>query len=394
MPTYRYTARNTAGKAVRGAADAPDERQLVTRLRAEGLFLMYCREAERDHGRTRLGALQLSEFCRQIGMMLSSGVTLLRAVGILLQRDQKKRIKRVYQGLYDALQRGRSLSEAMRGQHGAFPELLIGMVYAGESSGTLDSVTLKMATFYEKEHRLHNRIISAVIYPVILLCITVLVVIGIFTFVLPNFFDMFQDMVLPVPTQVVMAISTGLTQHWGAVLIGMLAFIGVLAIALTMPAVRYGIDRTKLHMPVIGKLMRTIYTARFSRTLSSLYSSGLPMIDAIAMSRDTVGNRYLAAQFDIVLRQVREGMSLSYAIAPLDGFDPKLAATIQVGEETGRLDAMLESTADSFDYEGEMATQKLTTFIEPILIVFMAIVVGAIMISVMLPIFDIYNTIG
>lgn len=191
MPTYRYTARNTAGKAVRGAADAPDERQLVTRLRAEGLFLMSCREAERDHGRTHLNALQLSEFCRQIGMMLSSGVTLLRAVGILLQRDQKKRIKRVYQGLYDALQRGRSLSEAMRGQHGAFPELLIGMVYAGESSGTLDSVTLKMATFYEKEHRLHNRIISAVIYPVILLCITVLVVIGIFTFVLPNFFDMF-----------------------------------------------------------------------------------------------------------------------------------------------------------------------------------------------------------
>ena len=223
MPTYRYTARNTAGKAVRGAADAPDERQLVTRLRAEGLFLMSCREAERDHGRTHLNALQLSEFCRQIGMMLSSGVTLLRAVGILLQRDQKKRIKRVYQGLYDALQRGRSLSEAMRGQHGAFPELLIGMVYAGESSGTLDSVTLKMATFYEKEHRLHNRIISAVIYPVILLCITVLVVIGIFTFVLPNFFDMFQDMVLPVPTQVVMAISTGLTQHWGAVLIGVLA---------------------------------------------------------------------------------------------------------------------------------------------------------------------------
>ena len=199
---------------------------------------------------------------------------------------------------------------------------------------------------------------------------------------------------LPGPTRVVLAISNGLQNHWAAVLITVLVLVGAFAILLTSPQIHTWLDRQKHRLPVVGKLRRIIYTARFSRTLCSLYTSGLSMISALQISRTTVGNRYIDAQFDQVVELVRSGTPLSRAIQVVDGFDSKLSSTILIGEETGRLDDMLGSVADSFDYEAEMATQRLTTFIEPVLIIFMALVIGFIMISVMMPIYQLYGTIG
>ena len=395
MPLYRYTAKTVEGRQVSGQLEADDPRQLSTALHQKQLFLVRSKELTGDDSRVRLRAPELADFCRQLGTMLSSGISLVRAVDIILHRDVKPRVRQVYSQLYRSLQQGVPMSEARRQQRGAFPPLMISMFYAGESSGQLDTVATKMAAHFEKEHKLHTKIRGATIYPIILLCVTVLVMLAIFLFVLPQFFTLFEDMdTLPGPTRVVLAISNGLQNHWAAVLITVLVLVGSFAILLTSPQIHTWLDRQKLRLPVVGKLLRIIYTARFSRTLCSLYTSGLSMISALQISRTTVGNRYIDAQFDQVVELVRSGTPLSRAIQVVDGFDSKLSSTILIGEATGRLDDMLGSVADSFDYEAEMATQRLTTFIEPVLIIFMALVIGFIMISVMMPIYQLYGTIG
>lgn len=394
MPIYKYTAKDSGGKNLHGTLEAADEQALAVRLYEQRLVLMRCGEARREERGVRLRPLEISDFCRQLGTMLSSGVSLIRAVDIVLQRDLAPRVRTIYSNLYRSLQQGVSMSEAMREQYGSFPELLINMIYAGESSGQLDMVSLKMATHYEKEYRLNNKIISAMTYPIILLCVTIIVMIGVFTLILPQFFTMFEGMVLPLPTRAVIAISNGLTKNWFACLMVVLAVIGICAVLLKNDAIRIWMDGKKLRVPQIGKLMKIIYTARFSRTLSSLYSSGLSMMNALQIARGTVGNRFIDSQFDAVIENVRTGVPLSQSILAVDGFDKKLASTVLIGEETGKLDDMLTAVADSFDYESEMATQRLTTFIEPVLIISMAVIIGFIMISVMLPIFQLYQNIG
>lgn len=394
MSLYKYTAKTLEGKVRRGTLEAADENRLSARLRADGLFLISCQVKKADHVYVRLKAQELSDFSRQIGTMLSSGISLLRAVSIISQRDLKPHVRAVYQNVYRALQTGVTLGDAMSQQNGAFPELLINMYYAGESSGKLDQTAMKMAVHYEKEHRLHTKIRNAMVYPLILLGVTVVVMIGIFTLVLPNFFEVFNGMELPLITRVIMAISNGLVKHWFWILMFVIGLVLAISALRTMLPVRHRIDQFKLQLPAVGKPLKIIYTARFARTLSSLYSSGLSMLNALSISRETIGNRFVSDQFDKVLSAVRQGTALSAAISTVNGFDSKLAATIMVGEESGKLDDMLESVADSFDYESEMATQRLTTILEPILIILMAVLIGAIMISVLLPIVDMYQTIA
>lgn len=174
----------------------------------------------------------------------------------------------------------------------------------------------------------------------------------------------------------------------------MLCVVAVWSILARNYKIRGWLDHIKLKMPLFGKLLRIIYTARFARTLCSLYTSGLSMIHALNISRDIIGNEYIAEQFDNVVAMVREGHPLSQAVASVDGFDPKLSSSIYVGEETGRLDDMLESMANDFDYEAEIASQRMVTIMEPLLIIVLALMIGFVLISVMLPIWSIYSTIG
>ena len=258
----------------------------------------------------------------------------------------------------------------------------------------MEGTARKMADHYEKEHKLRGKIKSAMTYPVILFFITVAVVVLIFTLILPQFFTLFEGIELPAITRLMIAISNSMTSYWYIYLIGLLIIIALSGFLVTVPSVKRGLDHFKLKIPKIGKLMKIIYTARFARTLSSLYSSGLAMINALTIGGATIGNSYLQGQFPAVIEQVRNGEPLSASIKLIDGFDAKLVATIYIGEESGNLDSMLESVADSFDYEAEMATTRLVTFIEPIMIIIMASIVGGIMLSVMLPIMTLYQNIG
>ncbi len=392
MAVFKYTAKDIESNVITGKHDADDKHELAVFLCSQNLFLIKCRElpAQEDNI-NKIKLNELSDFSRQLSAMLSSGVSLIRAMEILLRRKHKPQVHLIYENLYRMLQQGNTLSDAMEAQGKAFPPLMISMFRAGESSGQLDKAAKKISDQYAKDYRLHNKLKSASTYPIILLITTCVVVFAVFKFILPSFFEMFDKVELPWITTVVIKISEVVNEYWMFLIIGILCLIGLIAILVNVPSVRYQYDRCKVKAPKIGWLMQIIYTARFARTLCSLYNSGISIVSALQIVRDTMGNTYIEAQFDQLIRDVRNGTALSTAIQQIDGFDQKLSSNIAVGEESGKLEDMLESIADEFDYESEEATQRLVTLMEPLLIIFMALIIGTIMISVMLPIFQLYQ---
>lgn len=395
MATYKYIAKDINAKKIMGKVEARSRKELVDFLREQGLFLIESKElTSQEKTAYKFKLNELSEFNRQISTMLGSGISLIRAMSILVKRDNKPRITKIYKKIYVKLQQGFPLSVALQDQGETFPLLMINMIRSGEESGQLEQTTKKMAVQFEKDYRIKNKIRSAMIYPIILLVVTIAVVFLIFTAILPTFFTYFEGQDMPAITQFVLALSHFMQDYWYLVLIGILSVIAVWLIVLREEKVRLKYDKAKLGIPAIGKLLKVIYTARFARTMSSLYSSGVSMINALLLTKDTINNAYIASQFDEVVKQIRDGTTLSVAIQHIDGFDAKLYSSIFIGEESGRLDDMLESIADDFDYESELASQRMVAILEPVMIVILAIVVGTVMISVMLPLYTMYSSIG
>jgi len=393
VPKYTYSAIDITNKKVNGEIDARDDDDIRRLLRAQNLVPIKYEVKEDKTTRFRLKAKDVGEFSRQLASMLGSGITIVRAMEILKERDFHPKVLLIYDRLHKDVQMGYTLSEAMRLQGRAFPELFINMYASGEASGQLENVAAKMAVHYEKDHKLNAKAKSAMTYPMVLLVTTIIVVFLLFIFILPTFFEMFEDdnIQMPTVTQIMLNISLFMQSYWYLVVIGILILIFIWQSALQVPNVRYQFDRMKLKIRAIAGLLRTIYTARFARTLSSLYSSGIPMIRALEITGTIVNNKYIEDQFPDVITNVRNGDPLSASVGKVDGFDKKLATTILIGEESGRLDSMLESTADAFDYEAEIALDKLVQLIQPVMILIMAFVIGSIMLSVMLPMMSIYE---
>lgn len=397
MPRYRYTAKDEAGKVVRNVAEAPTVDALYTQLRTQGLFLMDQKEenAERATGRA-LKTAEVANFCRSLGTLLTAGVPLVRAFAILSEEEGiSHNARRVFTEVRNNLRKGIPLSDAMEGVAPAFPPLLVSMIRSAEGTGNIDKSAMRMATHYEKEHKINQEVGNSLMYPMILGVIIVLVVIILMTFVVPQFEDMFAQMEsLPLPTVILLALSDFFAAYWFPMIIVLIFTLIALRFLLTQPSVRLQVDRFKLHAPVIGKLQRKICTARFARTLSNLYSSGVPIMGCLQSGRDTIGNTWIASQFDDVMREVRGGKSLSSSLSNVDGFELKLSSSIMVGEETGKLDDMMATISETMDYEAEMATKKMMTLIEPVMIVVMAFIVGFVVVAVITPIYGSYSTIG
>ena len=231
-------------------------------------------------------------------------------------------------------------------------------------------------------------------YPCILLVLCVVIVILIVTFILPQFQSLFYQMEsLPMITNILIAVSNFLVQKWYIALLIVAVIVALIRIIVGIPSVRRSVDWMKVHMWGFGKLFKVVYTARFARTLSSLYSSGMPLVSAVGVAAKTIGNGYVESQFDEVITMVRGGVPLSQGLREVDGLLKKLSSTILVGEESGRLDVMLDSIAETLEADAEQATKRMVTLLEPILIIFMALIVGCIMIGVMLPIYQSYSAI-
>ena len=392
MAMYQYTAKDFESKKIKGKMEANDRKELANFLRSKELYLIDCKDITKNEMNTyKMKLRELSDFSRQIGTMMGSGVSLIRAMSILVQREEKDKIKKIYTELYRNLQQGITLSMAMENQGAAFPELMINMYRTGESSGQLEKVAMTMALQYEKDARIQAKVKNAMIYPIILMCLTLLVIIVMFTWIVPSFSSVFAGMELPLITRMVNGLSDAMIQYWYLFLIVILSIIATISAMLRNHKIRYRYDRMKLRLPKIGKLLKIIYTARYARTLCSLYTSGVSIINSLNIIRNTIGNKYIEFQFDEVLLMVRNGSALSQSIQKIDGFDVKLASSIFIGEESGKLETMLTSLADDFDYDAEAATQRMVTLLEPIMIVILAVIVCFVMLSVLLPIFMMYQ---
>jgi type IV pilus assembly protein PilC len=395
MPIYKYSAVTLNGAKQSGSIEAASVDALTDALKNENLFLTKYSTAKVKAETRKLKISEVADFCRELGAMLSAGIMLIRAMNILTQRATlKPYIKKIYEDIILDLQRGSTLSESLAARGKAFPELLISMIRAGENTGKLDATCDKMAITYDKEYRLNGKVKQAMVYPAILVVLIIGVILIIFTFVLPQFMGLFEGMELPLPTKLVMGFSDFLTTYGLWVLIGVLIVAALFIYLLQQPKPRLLFDHFKLRIPKVGQLLRTIYTARFARTLSSLYVSGISMIQALTIARTTVGNKYIDAQFDEVIEALGNGRTLSQALATVDGFESKLRSTVLIGEESGNLEKMLESVAEQYEYDAEVATQSLVTMIEPILIVIMAVIVAFVIISVLMPIYQLYGEIG
>lgn len=393
MPDFKYSALDINGKKQKGIINVSGQDLIKSALLEKNLFLLDAVPNEKKRKNRKLSSLELSDFCRELNAMLSSGITLVRAISIIMNRDLTPNLKNTFAELNSSIKKGCSLSEAMELQENVFPELLINMIKAGEASGNLDETTEKLADLYEKEHRLNVKIKSAMAYPIALLFMTIVIMIIIFTLILPKFFKLFQDIELPASTQFVMNVGNMFTHHTLSVVLVICGIILIIFCIFKNPDTRYKVDKLILGLPKIGKLMKIIYTSRFATTLCSLYSSGISVVNAIAIAGNTIGNSYISAQITETARKVRSGNSLASSVAEIDGFDKKLSSSIAVGEESGKIDTLLTSLSDSYDYEAGVAVNKIVSFIEPVMIFIMGALVAFVVISVMQPIYLLYSNV-
>lgn len=396
MDYYKYSARDASGKNVSGTMQAANENDLHAKLKAEDMYLVSATKIVNQNNTKRLKADRLADFSRSMGKLIGAGVSLVRSLKIISEDETiPEKEREIYQNILKLVRAGSSLSEALTDQGDTFPPLFINMFKSAESSGNLDQIANQMAVYYEKEHRLNQKINGSMTYPKILCVMIVAVVAIIMGFVVPQFKELFAQMEkLPATTTFLLAVSDIVLHKWYLlILVGVIIFM-IYKIVMAIPGMKYFKSKMELRLPLIGKLRKVIYTARFARTLSSLYSAGIPIISCLQIARNTIGNAYIEKQFDQLIAEVRAGENLSTAVDKIDGFTKKISSSIMVGEETGSLDTMLVSIAEQMEYDSEVATNKMVAMLEPVMIVVMAVIVGFIIISVMQPIYGSYEAIS
>ena len=385
MAIFRYVATDLGGKTVRGRESAEDKNALIEKLRDKGLFCTsFTEEAEKvQDAKVKFKTKDLSFMCRQISTMLTSGITLVKALSILVAQQENKKMKAVLTELYDDVQRGKSFSEALQSQGNAFPNLFVSMVAAGESSGNLDMIMQRLSNHYDKENKTNNKIRSAMTYPMVLGGIMVVIVIALFTFIIPTFAEMFSDPdQIPVLTKIMLAISDSMTKYWFIYIGGVIGLVLLIRFLKKVPSVKLWWDKTKCRIPKAGKLICTIYTSRFAHTMSSLFASGMQMVECIQKSEQVLGNSYISKEFETVIENVKQGESFSTALGRTGIFDGIFTSVIYVGEESGTLDDILEKTADYYDDESDTAISKLTGMLQPLMILIMGVLVMLVLLAV------------
>ena len=280
-------------------------------------------------------------------------------------------------------------------QTGAFPQFLISMVGAGESSGSLDVIMQRMSDHYAKESKMENTIKGAMMYPIILLCLTVVIVIGMFTFIMPQFVSLFEDPdSMPALTKAMMGFSDFMKSKWYILLAVVVALVFGIKYALKVPDIRKKFDKFIIKGPGFGPLVVKIYTARFARTLSSLYSSGIAMVECLKRASDVLSNAYISEKFEDVIDEVKQGEPLSIAVQRTEIFDSMFCSIIYVGEEAGALDTILEKTSEYYEEESDSAIQRLVSMLEPVMIILLGIAVGCVVASVLPALYSSFENIS
>lgn len=381
MKTFIYTATDVQGNTVKNARmQAEDVNDFLDKINEKGLFCSSYKEtnSKGDKNLYKFKTKELSFNCRQLSAMIGSGLTLVKALDILYKEQPKEGSKRVFREVYEEVQKGRSFSDALRMQDGAFPDFFISMIAAGEASGQLDVIMKRLEDHYAKEGTLANKIRGALIYPIILVVLLVAVVIVLCLTVLPTFKDMAGDNVNAI-AKFLFAFSDSMKYHWYIYILVLGLIIFTIIYLMKIESVKYKWDKFILKIPMVGKLLVKVYTGRFARTLSNLYSSGIPMVEALERSSRILSNSYVVKSFETVVDEVKQGDQLSAAIQRTGIFESMFTSIIFVGEESGALDTILSKTSDYYEEESDSAITQLVGMIEPIMLILMGLVIGLVL---------------
>ncbi|MFA9423631.1 MAG: type II secretion system F family protein [Sedimentibacter sp.] len=397
---YKYKSISSNGRESEGLYVGDNESGLISMLREKKELVVSIErdiqsEAQIEIFKKKVKKKDLALFCRQFYTMISAGLGIVPCLEILVSQTQNKTFKNAIADTYEDVQKGLTLSESMKLHTAVFPTILISMVEAGEVSGNIDTIMLRMAEHFEKENKLENKVKSALVYPAVLAVVMVCVVVFMLVFILPVFVGMFEgsDVALPGPTQFLINLSESIQTYW-YIYAGVVAAIvlGLSAYKKTEEGIEF-FDTLKLRLPVVKGTTTMIVTSRFTRTLSTLLSSGIPLLQAMEVVTRVVGNSVIEKRLLIGIGNIRKGVSLSKTVKDVGIFPQMVESMIRIGEESGSLDDMLYKTADFYDEEVETSLQKLTSMLEPIMIVVMGAVIGFIAIAMYMPMFDMMKTV-
>ena len=379
MPmSFAYTAKDAVGNIRKGVMTAEDEQEFLAKIREKGMYVTDYKERQTNTKTVKkFRTKDLAFATRQMAAMLTSGLTLVKALDILCKEQESEAARNVWRDVYENVQKGESFSDALEVHGSVFPTLLTSMVGAGEASGQLDVIMQRLSDYYANQNKISNTIKSAMVYPAILAVLTVVVVIGVFVFIMPAFRDLYDDPTqMPALSRAMMKIGEFMVAHWLILILGFAALIFAIVYAMKLPDVRMKWDRFIIKGPAFGKLVVKIYTARFAQTMASLYSSGLPMVECLKRSADTLNNSYISMKFRDIIDEVKSGETLSSSIQRADIFDSMFCSIIYVGEESGALDDILAKTADYYDEEADSAVKRLCALLEPAMLIIMGIIIG------------------
>lgn len=399
MPGFSYVAVDKRGKEKRGSLEAETRERALEQLKAEGLIPVSVREQgalnkEIDFSiGKKVKPRDLSVFCRQFVSITQAGVPMKEALQMLSEQTENKWLKRAISEVLLNVEKGNTLADSMRSQPDIFPPMLVNMVEAGEQSGSLEMAFSRMAVHFEKEAKLKATIKKATIYPIILVIAAIGVIAVMLLFVIPIFIDMFADLDIEMPaiTMFVMNSSKWMTSHWYVVLAIIVGVVVAYKLIYKTTQGRLTIDRIKMKMPLFGKLTVKTACSQFARTMSTLLMSGISTIDALETTSKIVNNIHYTNAMLKAREEVMKGIPLSEPLEASGIFPPMVYHMTGIGEETGNVEEMLEKMADYYDEEVEMTTQSVLAAMEPIIILFMALIIGTLVIAVISPIASMYN---
>jgi type IV pilus assembly protein PilC len=402
MPsTFDYKVRDRTGNLVSGQLVGDSEQLVLQKLREMGMTPVQVKKANaglKMEINLRPGHVKLKQiaiFCRQFATMVNSGLPILRALSILGDQTSSKELAKVLMQVRLDVEQGASLSNAMAKHPKAFNNLFVSMIRAGETGGVLDQVLLELAEQLEKEVELRRKVKSAMTYPIVVVCMVVLIMSAMLLFVVPQFESIYEslDSELPMPTQLLLTISGAVRTYWYLVIAAGIAVVIGLRRYKRTSAGRARVDAVKIRIPVFGSLFHKVALARFSSTFGMLLHAGVPILGALDIVKDTVNNRVISRAVDDVKGSVREGESIAKPLSKHSVFPPMVVQMMAVGEETGAVDSMLEKVSEFYNSEVSAQVEALTSLIEPLLIAVIGGAVGAAVVALYLPMFNVINLI-
>ena len=402
MPTFEYTARNmTNGQILKGTFEGKNKDELLQHLKKSKLTLVSQREAAKGPGFAALRKAQSIKtrdiviFTRQFATMINAGLPLVQSLDILAKQTENKALQDVTRSVVFDVESGHTLADAFAKHPKAFPDLYVNRVAAGEAGGILDTILLRLATFLEKSDALIRKVKGAMVYPAVIFAVAGIAVAVLLIFVIPTFQSMFAsvNLELPLPTRIVIGASDLLINYWwllGLVIAGI--FFAIRSYYATTDG-RKRIDALMLNLPVLGDLLRKSAVSRFTRTLGTLISSGVSILDGLEITAKTAGNRVIHDAVMESRASIAGGETIAAPLEKSKVFPPMVISMISVGESTGGLDEMLSKIADFYDEEVDVAVSALLSLMEPIMIVVLGVIVGGMVVAMYLPIFDMVNAV-